>query len=122
MILVILLEFLKVVLPAGAYFGITGFLWWSKLNNEDKEELKSKWKKEEEKEKKYRRNVGGGWGGLVFFLSLIIIFIDGNWDTAIASLPFSYYVFVCFWVAFWAAIVFGIPFLIVIYWLSRKID
>lgn len=104
---IILWELLFVGVPAVIFFGLGGYLWWSRLSAEEKAEHKAR-----EKTKKHRkRNAGGGGGGsfFMFIAYCIYIAVDGNYDTMFGNKPYSYWVFSWFYTLMWIVIIFGIP-------------
>jgi len=112
MILLILWELLFVGVPAVLFFGVGGYLWWRRLPAETKQEFKDR-----EKKKTHRtRDVGGG-GGFSFFMFIaycIYIAVQGNYDKAFGTLPYSYWIYSWFLTFMWILIVLGIPALIVL--------
>lgn len=126
-LLLILWEFLLVVLPTVAFFGILiAGLWFIILPEDDKEEFKKRRKELEEieKKKKHWGKIEGGGGGFSFLLFIgvcIYVFVDGNWLTPFGSLSFSYFIYAWLTTLFWISIIFGIPLVIlIILWLSGK--
>jgi hypothetical protein len=106
-ILIILWELLFVGIPAGLFFGLGGYLWWSRLPAEEKQEFKDR-----EKENKHRkRNTGGGGGGglFIFIAYCIYIGLQGNYYTPFGTLPYSYWVYSMFYTLMWIFIILGIP-------------
>ena len=83
------------------------WLWWRKLPDEEREE--------------YARahifgapskKTSGGSGAielLVFIAFCIKVFIDGNWNVALAAWTFDYLVYSMLWACIWVLIIFGIP-------------
>jgi len=128
----ILWEFLLVVLPTVAFFGILiALLWFKILLEDDKEELKKRHKEMEEIEKKRKywnklsnrkyESGGGGFSFLLFIGVCIYVFVDGNWLTPFGSLSFSYFIYAYLTTFVWISIIFGIPVVImVILWIFGK--
>lgn len=121
MIQVIVWDIVLVVIPFVTFFVIFGYLWWKRLPESEKNELKRR----EERQKSHKaRNYGGGGGGLSFFIGivfLIIIFIDGKWLVEFGTLNYSYFIYTYFIACLWILIVIGIPLcIIIIIWLSKK--
>ncbi len=131
-LLLILWEFLLVVLPTLAFFGILiALLWFKILPEDDKDELKRRHKEMEEIEKKRKywrklsnRKYEGGGGGFSFLLFIgvcIYVAVDGKWLTPFGSLSFSYFIYANLTVFVWVSIIFGIPVaILIILWLSGK--
>ena len=94
---------------------IIGWQWWKRLPDEEKKEyhLFSN-----------RSRTTGGSGGvsLLFFIAFCIkVFIDGNWNVAIATWTLDYVVNSMITILVWTAIIFGIPAAIgVIYWVNQE--
>ncbi len=110
---------LFVVLPT---LGVAGLLiaiiWFVVLPPELKGEIKTRLKAP----RPHKRESGGGGFSFLLFVGLcIFVFIDGNWLTPFGSLSFGYFAYAWITVFIWAAIIFGIPAVIIgIYWLFRK--
>ena len=104
---IILWELLFVGLPAGIFFGVDGYLWWTRLSEEDKQEHKAR----EKKNKHRKRNAGGSGGGsfFMFIAYCIYVAIDGNYNAQFGSQPYSYWIFAGFYTMMWLLIIFGIP-------------
>lgn len=107
-------ELVLIGIPVGIA-AVVGWQWWKRLPDEEK--------------KKYqffgeRSRTTGGSGGIsvLFFIAFCIkIFIDGNWDVAIASWSLDYVVESMISILIWVAIIFGIPAAIgVIWWISYE--
>ncbi len=108
----ILAELLFVGAPAALFFGLGGYLWWSKLPAEDKE-----WFRARDKKEKHRKQNWGGGGGFGFFMFIaycIYIAVDGNYNTPIGTKPWGYWVYSWFLTLMWILIVLGIPALIIL--------
>ncbi|NHI93026.1 MAG: hypothetical protein EAX96_11030 [Candidatus Lokiarchaeota archaeon] len=122
-------EFLFVIIPFGAGFGICFYLLWKKvMTEEERQEIKERDQKEKERRKRYKQwgTFGGGGGVIQFMLliiSLIIIWVDGNIYIPFGSLSYSYFIYVALWAAFWALIIFGIPLAVVgIIFLKKELE
>lgn len=111
-ILTILWEILLVGVPSALFFGVGGYLWWSRLPEEEKQEFKDREKKEKShKAEKY----GGGGGGFSFILFIaycIYIAIDGNYNAQFGSRPYTYWIYSYMLTFMWIVIVLGVPCLI----------
>jgi hypothetical protein len=88
------------------------------------------WKRLPEEEKKYHffgkssrtRDSGSGISLLVFIAFAIKVYIDGNWNIAIATWPLNYVVDSLVTILVWGAIIIGIPATVIgLIWLSREI-
>ena len=124
MIQIILWELLFVGVPAVLFFAIGGYLWWSRLPDEEKAEYKAR----EKKNKNRKRNAGGeGGGGLFMFIAYCIyIAVSGNYNAQFGSQPYSYWIFSWFYTLMWIVIIFGIPIAIILvivyfaYWRKKS--
>ncbi|MFW9939123.1 MAG: hypothetical protein ACFFD5_15865 [Candidatus Thorarchaeota archaeon] len=106
-VFLVLFELLFVGVPAALFFGIGYYLWWRRLPTEEKQEFKDREKKETHK----KRNWGGG-GGFSFFIFLaycIYLAVDGNFNTAFGTYPYTYWLYTWFLTIMWIVIVLGVP-------------
>jgi len=107
-------ELLIIGIPV-AIVAIIGWLWWKKIPDEERKEYQffGKGTKSER---------GGGGISFLFFVAFCLkVYIDGKWDTAIASWTLDYIVDSTITILFWGAIVFGIPAIIIgLIWLSQQ--
>jgi len=122
-------ELLLVVLPTGVFFCILiAYLWFKILPEDEKEELKTRFKKSEEERKRWQRlrgrkyeSGGGGFSFLMFIGVCIKVAVDGFWLTPFGSLTFSYFIYAYITVFVWISIICGIPIaILLILWLSGK--
>jgi hypothetical protein len=108
-------ELLFIGIPAiiGA---VAGWQWWKRLPEEEKKEYHFSGKRA-------RTTSGGSGVSLLFFIAFCIkVFIDGNWNVAIASWTVDYVVDSMVTIIVWTAIIFGIPAAIgVIWWIHHEI-
>ena len=111
-ILMILWELLFVGIPTVLFFGVGGYIFWSRLPDEEKQEHKAREKKETHR----KRNAGGGGGGSFFLFIAYCIYmgIQGNYYAPFGSQPYSYWVYSWFLTIMWILIIFGIPICIIL--------
>ena len=111
-ILMILWELLFVGIPTGLFFGVGGYIFWSRLPDEEKQEHKARDKKKSHR----KRNAGGGGGGSFFMFIAYCIYmgIQGNYYAAFGSQPYSYWVYSWFLTVMWILIIVGIPVCIIL--------
>ena len=118
---VLVMELLIVLLPTCVYVGLILWIWWRKLPQEEKDEIKRREKKNRKKMQKY----GGGAGAFGFFIFiayLIILHLDGNVFAAFNSLPYVYWIETWFWASLWVFIIIAIPLIFVgLYYLRKKL-
>jgi ABC-type thiamin/hydroxymethylpyrimidine transport system permease subunit len=107
-------EFVFIGIPAiiGA---VAGWQWWKRLPEEEKREYHFG--------KRSRSTGGSGGVSFLFFVAFCIkVYIDGNWNVAIASWNLDYVVGSMVTILIWTAIIFGIPAAIIaILWLSHEL-
>ena len=107
-------ELLFIGIPAiiGA---VIGWQWWKRLPEEEKKEYHFFGKRS-------RTTSGGSGVSFLFFIAFCIkVFIDGNWNVAIASWTLDYVVSSMITILVWTAIIFGIPIAIgVIWWINHE--
>ena len=107
-------ELVLIGIPA-AIGGIVGWLWWRRLPEEEKQQYHLSGKSSK------GRDAGGAISPLLFIAFAIKVFLDGNWDTAIASFSIDYVVGSMVTILIWIAAIFAIPAIMgIIWWLSRK--
>jgi len=94
---------------------VAGWQWWKRLPDEEKG--------------KYHffgsssRTTGGGGGvSVLFFIAFCIkVFIDGNWNVAIASWTLDYAVGSMISILVWVLVIFGIPIALgIIWWVNHE--
>jgi hypothetical protein len=90
-----------------AIAAIAGWLWWKRIPDEEREEYGFFGKGS-------RRERGGGGISFLFFVAFCLkVYVDGNWNVAIASWTLDYVVNSMITILVWAAIIFGIPAIII---------
>ena len=111
----ILWELLLIGIPViiGA---IAGWLWWRNLPIEEKRQYHFFGKRS-------RTTRGGGGVSILLFVAFCIkVYIDGNWNVAIATWTFDYLVYSMLTILIWIAVIFGIPATIgIIWWIRHEI-
>ena len=107
-------EVLIIGIPV-AIAAIVGWLWWKRIPDEEREEYKFFGKGT-------RTEQGGSGISFLFFVAFCLkVYIDGNWNVAIASFTLDYVVNSMITIMVWTAIIFGIPAIIIgLIWLSRE--
>ncbi|MBO0887888.1 hypothetical protein J2P12_02175 [Candidatus Bathyarchaeota archaeon] len=85
------------------------------------------WKKVPEMERRFhfggrKRSTGGGGGSLLFFIAFCVkVFIDGKWNTPIASFTLDYVVGSMITILVWGLVTIGIPAAIgLTWWISHE--
>ncbi len=116
---ILLWEFLIIGLPLIAAVIVILILWWYKLPDDEREEYKGDPKK---KKSKKRRNGGSGISFVVFIVWLIIVFVDGLWNTPFSAWTLDDLIFSALWAWGWVLLIGGIPIAIgAIWWLRREV-
>jgi len=110
----ILWELILIGIPVGIA-AVAGWQWWKRLPDEEKEEYRFFGKSS-------RTTSGGSGVSVLFFIAFCIkVFIDGNWDVAVATWTLEYVVSSMITILIWTAIIFGIPAVIgVIWWITHE--
>ena len=105
---IILWELLIIGVPAGLFFGVGGYLWWRRLPEEEKQEIKNRDRKA--KHHKKAKYAGGGGSSLLMFIAYCIYIVaDGNYNAPFGTQPYSYWVYSYLLTLMWIMIVLGIP-------------
>ena len=114
LIWLILRELLLVGLPTLGVLGIIFGIMWFTLSSDKRDELKAMSKREEERSKKGKKASGGASActALVTIAFLIIMAVNGMWETLFANMDLHYFVATYLWAMIWIAVIFGIPALI----------
>ena len=114
MLHLILWEVLIIGIPI-AIAAIVGWLWWKQIPAEEREEYQFFGKGT-------RTEQGGSGISVLFFVAFCIkVFVDGNWDVAIASWTLDYVVNSMITILVWAAVICGIPAIIIgVLWLINE--
>jgi hypothetical protein len=106
-------ELVLIGIPVAVGAGI-GWLWWKRIPEQEKQQynLSTKGKK--------RSGAGGAASPLLFIAFAIKVYIDGNWNTAIASWNIDYVVGSMVTILIWIAAIFAVPAIIVFIWWIRR--
>jgi len=94
---------------------VAGWQWWKRLPDEEMKEYHFFGKGS-------RASRGGGGVSALFFVAFCIkVFIDGNWNVAIATWTLDYVVESMISILIWSLIIFGIPIAVgVIWWIRHE--
>ena len=94
---------------------VLGWQWWKRLPAEERKEYHVFGKGS-------RTTRGGSGISALFFIAFAIkVFIDGNWNVAIATWTLDYVVYSMLTILVWILVIFGIPIAIgIIWWIRRE--
>ena len=122
--LCIVWELLLIGAPAAVFFGVFGYLWWTNLSDEVKDEFKALDKASKKKRRNNTTYQGSGGSFGMFLLICIMVAIDGNWTTTFGALPYSYFFYQWLLGMMWVGIIIGIPVTIavLIWYFTKKKD
>lgn len=107
-------ELVLIGIPAGIA-AVIGWQWWKRLPEEEKQQyhLSGKGSK--------GSRAGGAISPLLFIAFALKVYVDGNWNQAIASFTLDYVVGSMVTILIWIAVIFAIPATIgLIWWISRR--
>ena len=108
-------ELLFIGIPV-ALVAVAGWQWWKRLPDKEKREYHLFGRRSR------ARSGGSGIFPLFFVAFCIKIFIDGNWNVAIATWTLNYVVDSIITILVWMAIIFGIPIAIgLIWWMHHQV-
>ncbi len=107
-------ELVLIGIPAGVGT-VIGWQWWKRIPEEEKRQhnLSGKGSK--------GSKAGGAISPLLFIAFAIKVYVDGYWNTAIASFSLDYVVGSMVTILIWIAAIFAIPAIVAfIWWISRR--
>ena len=98
-----------------AIAAIVGWFWWKKIPEEERKGYHFF-------DKPSRAQNGGGGISFLFFIAFCIkVYVDGNWNLAVASWTLNYVVDSMVTILIWSAVIFGIPAIVIgLIWLGRQ--
>ncbi len=107
-------ELVLIGIPAGIGAGI-GWYWWKRLPQTEKQQYHLSGKRSR------GSSAGGAVSPLLFIAFAIKVYVDGNWNQAIATYTLDYVVGSMVTILIWIAVIFAIPAIIaLVWWLSRR--
>ncbi len=106
-------ELVLIGIPA-AIGAVIGWLWWRRLPEQEKQQYHLSGKSSK------GRNAGGAISPLLFIAFAIKVYVDGNWNAAIAGFSLDYVVGSMVTILIWIAAILAIPATIgLVWWVSR---
>ena len=107
-------ELVLIGIPA-AVGAVLGWLWWSRLPEEEKSQYHLSGKGSR------GRDAGGAISPLLFVAFAIKVYVDGNWNQAISTYSLDYVVGSMVTILIWIAAIVAVPAVIgVVWWISRE--
>lgn len=107
-------ELVLIGIPVGVD-AVVGYLWWRHLPQEEKSQYNLSGKGSRSSQ------AGGVISPLLFIAFALKVYVDGNWNAAIASFSLDYVVGSMITILEWIAIIFAIPAIVVgVWWLTRQ--
>jgi len=103
-IYLIFYELLIIGIPAAIAFGLGWYIFWKRLSEEEKAEIKGR-----EKKKHRGSSAGGGFGFFMFIAFSILMYLRGEFSTPLGNFPYSYLVYTWFTALGWLLLIGGIP-------------
>jgi hypothetical protein len=93
---------------------VIGWLWWRRLPQEEKDQYTLRGKSSKS------RGAGGAISPLLFIAFAIKVYIDGNWNHAIASWNLDYVIGSMVTILLWVVAIFAVPaILALVWWISN---
>jgi hypothetical protein len=109
-------ELVLIGIPA-AIGAIIGWQWWKRLPDEEKKEYHLSGRRSRS------RGAGGAISPLLFIAFAIKVYVDGNWNVAIATWTLNYVVGSMITIIVWIAAIFAIPVAIgIIWWIRHEMN
>jgi hypothetical protein len=102
-------ELVLIGIPA-AVGGIAGWAWWKRIPEQEKQEYNLSQKKSKS------NRAGGAISPLLFIAFAIKVYVDGNWNTAMAGWTVDYVVGSMITILIWTVAIFAIPAIIGLVW------
>jgi hypothetical protein len=107
-------ELLIIGIPA-AVGAVIGWQWWKRIPEEEKKQYNLSGKPSKSS------RAGGAISPLLFIAFAIKVYVDGNWNNAIASWKLDYVVGSMITILIWIAAIFAVPAIIgVVWWISHE--
>ncbi len=107
-------ELVLVGIPVGVG-AVVGYLWWRHLPQEEKSQYHLSGKGS------HSSRAGGAISPLLFIAFALKVFVDGNWNAAIATFTLDYVVGSMITMLEWIAVIFAVPAIVVgVWWLTRQ--
>ncbi len=116
----ILWEILLIGIPVIAGIIILYMLWWKKLPADEQQAINISPRGKNPQKKGKRRSGSGAFNFLVTITWLIIIFVNGMWDTAFKLWSFTYLINSLISAFLWDLLILGIPAAIALTWWLRR--
>lgn len=113
---VIYLELILVGIPV-IIASLAGWWWWRRLPIEERNEYHFF-----DSPTRSTSNGGGAFSVLFWIAFSIRVYLEGNWNVAVSTWTFDYFVYTSLWTVVWLLIIFGIPLTVigVIWWITKE--
>jgi hypothetical protein len=110
----IMWELVIIGIPS-AIGAIIGWQWWKRIPEQEKQQYNLSTKSS------HKGGAGGAISPLLFIAFAIKVYVDGNWNTAMASWNLDYVVGSMVTILIWTAAIFAVPAVIgVIWWIHHE--
>jgi hypothetical protein len=112
-------ELLIIGVPVILSIVLVYMLWWKRMPSDERDEYR---RGKLFGSRSRKRDGSGGFSFLASIVFIIIVYLDGKWNTPFSTWSFDYLVYTWLWALIWVSIIVGIPMILGgTWWLHREI-